>query len=88
MYSRLERGWISPAANGGRSAFLAVLGHEVIGVDTSPEMLRRAREKVPGGQFHEGDLHDLPLPASRQLGASDRPAEVGLSLSQSRGVLF
>jgi SAM-dependent methyltransferase len=25
-------------------------------------MLARAREKVPGGTFHEADLHDLPLP--------------------------
>jgi ubiquinone/menaquinone biosynthesis C-methylase UbiE len=47
---------------GRHSAYLAALGHEVIGVDTSPEMLRRARQKVPGGEFHEADLHDLPLP--------------------------
>jgi SAM-dependent methyltransferase len=33
----------------------------VIGVDTSPAMLDRAREKVPGGPFYEADLHDLPL---------------------------
>ena len=25
-------------------------------------MLERARKKVPGGEFHEADLHDLPLP--------------------------
>jgi len=24
-------------------------------------MLARAREKVPDGEFHEADLHDLPL---------------------------
>ena len=40
---------------------MASLGHTVIGVDTSPEMLARAREKVPDGAFHEADLHDLPL---------------------------
>jgi SAM-dependent methyltransferase len=33
----------------------------VIGVDTSPEMLARAREKVPEGAFYEADLHDVPL---------------------------
>jgi SAM-dependent methyltransferase len=33
----------------------------VIGADTSPEMLARAREKVPEGEFHEADLYDLPL---------------------------
>jgi ubiquinone/menaquinone biosynthesis C-methylase UbiE len=46
---------------GRHSAYLASLGHEVIGVDTSPEMLARAREKVPEGAFHEADLHDVPL---------------------------
>ena len=30
-------------------------------MDTSAEMLARAREKVPDGEFHEADLHDLPL---------------------------
>ena len=30
-------------------------------MDTSPEMLARAREKVPDGVFYEADLHDLPL---------------------------
>jgi SAM-dependent methyltransferase len=33
----------------------------VIGVDTSPAMLERAREKVPGGTFHEADVHDVPI---------------------------
>jgi SAM-dependent methyltransferase len=47
---------------GRHTAYLASLGYEVIGVDTSPEMLARAREKVPEGQFHEADLHDVPLP--------------------------
>ncbi len=47
---------------GRHSAYLASLGHTVIGVDSSPAMLERAREKVPQGEFHVGDLHDLPLP--------------------------
>ena len=47
---------------GRHSAHLASLGHRVIGVDSSAEMLERAREKVPDGEFHEADLHDLPLP--------------------------
>jgi ubiquinone/menaquinone biosynthesis C-methylase UbiE len=46
---------------GRHTAYVASLGHEVIGVDTSAEMLTRAREKVPGGTFYEADLHDLPL---------------------------
>jgi ubiquinone/menaquinone biosynthesis C-methylase UbiE len=53
---------LDAACGTGRHAeYLASLGHEVIGVDSSPEMLERARAKVPTGEFHEADLHDLPL---------------------------
>jgi len=47
---------------GRHSAYLAELGHTVIGVDSSPRMLERAREKVPAGSFLSGDLQALPLP--------------------------
>ena len=47
---------------GRHAAYLASLGHQVIGVDISSEMLERARAKVPAAQFHEADLHALPLP--------------------------
>jgi ubiquinone/menaquinone biosynthesis C-methylase UbiE len=47
---------------GRHSTYLASLGHTVIGVDSSAAMLERAREKVPEGEFHEADLHELPLP--------------------------
>jgi ubiquinone/menaquinone biosynthesis C-methylase UbiE len=46
---------------GRHAAYLASLGHRVIGVDVVPDMLELARAKVPGGAFHEGDLHDLPV---------------------------
>jgi len=60
----LPRGVALDAAcgTGRHSAYLASLGHTVIGVDSSAAMLERAREKVPDGEFHEADLHDLPLP--------------------------
>lgn len=60
----LPRGVALDAAcgTGRHSAYLASLGHTVIGVDGSAAMLDRAREKVPGGEFHEAELHDLPLP--------------------------
>jgi SAM-dependent methyltransferase len=60
----LPRGVALDAAcgTGRHSAYLASLGHSVIGVDSSAAMLERAREKVPAGEFHEADLHDLPLP--------------------------
>jgi SAM-dependent methyltransferase len=59
----LPRGTALDAACGtGRHAeYLVSLGHEVIGVDASPEMLRVARAKMPGGDFREGDLHHLPV---------------------------
>jgi SAM-dependent methyltransferase len=53
---------LDAACGTGRHAeYLASLGHTVIGVDTSPEMLAVAREKLPAAAFHEADLHDLPL---------------------------
>jgi ubiquinone/menaquinone biosynthesis C-methylase UbiE len=60
----LPRGVALDAAcgTGRHSAYLALLGHTVIGVDSSRAMLERAREKVPDGEFHVGDLHDLPVP--------------------------
>jgi len=60
----LPRGIALDAAcgTGRHSAYLASLGHTVIGVDSSAAMLERAREKVPDGTFHAADLHDLPLP--------------------------
>jgi SAM-dependent methyltransferase len=42
--------------------FVADLGHRVVGVDSSPEMLALAREQVPEGEFLPGDLCALPVP--------------------------
>jgi SAM-dependent methyltransferase len=47
---------------GRHAARLAARGHRVIGVDSSPDMLARARARVPGGEFRLGDLHRLPVP--------------------------
>ncbi len=47
---------------GRHSAHLAARGHTVIGVDSSPDMLARARAKVPSADFRAGDLTALPLP--------------------------
>lgn len=51
-------------------------GHQVVGVDASPEMLERARTRVPGARFEVGDLTRLPLPD-----ASVDLAVCGLALS-------
>ena len=59
-----EPGMALDAACGtGRFAdFLARRGHQVIGVDSSPDMLAHARRRVPDGEFHLGALNQLPLP--------------------------
>jgi SAM-dependent methyltransferase len=36
-------------------------GHDVVGVDQSPEMLDVARDRFPDATFHVGDVRDLPL---------------------------
>jgi 2-polyprenyl-3-methyl-5-hydroxy-6-metoxy-1,4-benzoquinol methylase len=59
----LPTGTVLDAACGtGRyAAYLAARGHRVVGVDGSPEMLDRARVRVPDATFARGDLHRLPL---------------------------
>jgi SAM-dependent methyltransferase len=37
-------------------------GADVTGVDAAPNLLAIARERVPAGTFHQGDLENLPLP--------------------------
>jgi SAM-dependent methyltransferase len=41
--------------------YLVDAGHQVLGVDTSPEMLARARYRVPEATLAEADLHNLPV---------------------------
>jgi SAM-dependent methyltransferase len=45
---------------GRHGAHLAERGHDVTGVDGSPEMLEVARARVPNARFLEGDLRALP----------------------------
>lgn len=47
---------------GRHAAHLASAGHNVVGVDATPEMLEKAREKAPEARFETGDLAALPLP--------------------------
>ena len=60
----LPKGTVLDAACGtGRfAAYLVARGHRVIGVDTSPDMLKRAGARAHHGEFLLGDLHQLPLP--------------------------
>jgi SAM-dependent methyltransferase len=53
---------LDAACGTGRFArILADLGHTVIGVDGSPDMLKLARERVPEGDFQLGSVDRLPL---------------------------
>jgi SAM-dependent methyltransferase len=64
IFDALPAGVVLDAAcgTGRHAAHLASLGHRVIGVDSSARMLAEARVKVPSAEFHEADLHRLPLP--------------------------
>jgi SAM-dependent methyltransferase len=54
---------LDAACGTGRHAqYLAGLGHRVIGVDSSPDMLDVARERLPKATFQQGYLQELPLP--------------------------
>lgn len=56
---------VDAACGTGRfSAMLTARGHHVIGVDSSPDMLARARAKVPSGDFRSGELGALPVAAA------------------------
>ncbi len=46
---------------GRHTEYLAAQGHSVIGVDGSPGMLARARERAPSAEFRLGQLTALPL---------------------------
>jgi ubiquinone/menaquinone biosynthesis C-methylase UbiE len=53
---------LDAACGTGRHAeYLRRLGHRVIGVDGSPEMLAQARRRLPDVELHDGDLNRLPL---------------------------
>lgn len=47
---------------GRHAAYLDSLGHQVLGVDVSANMLALARAKVPGADFRHGDICQLPVP--------------------------
>lgn len=43
------------------TSWLSSKGHSVVGIDQSKAMLEIARAKVPGADFHEGQMDDLPF---------------------------
>lgn len=47
---------------GRHTSYLSSLGHEVIGIDATVEMLAVAESKAPSAQFKVADLASMPLP--------------------------
>jgi SAM-dependent methyltransferase len=66
---------------GRHSAFLADNGHDVLGIDSSPEMLALAAAKVPTARLVLAELERIPLPD----GSVDA-AVCGLVLSHARDI--
>jgi SAM-dependent methyltransferase len=66
LLARIPAGSALDAAcgTGRHTGRLIRFGHEVIGVDRSPEMLAQAAAKVPQAQFRVGDLTKLSIPDS------------------------
>lgn len=71
MLDELPRGPVLDAAcgTGRHTAYLLDRGFEVVGVDSSPEMLGQARAKLPAADLREGSLESLPLEDASMAGA-------------------
>lgn len=94
LLARIPPGSVLDAAcgTGRHTGRLVRHGHEVIGVDQSPEMLAQAAAKVPQAQFRVGDVTQLPIPdASVDLVlcalALSHLADVGEAIAEFRRVL-
>lgn len=64
LLAGLSPGRVLDAAcgTGRHSLWLAAQGHTVVGIDASPDMLAKARAKLPDARFEQGELTALPLP--------------------------
>ena len=54
---------------GWEANFLMARGFDVVGIDTSAEMLRRARNRVPGGKFLHMSMQNLHFPPEEAFDA-------------------
>jgi SAM-dependent methyltransferase len=57
-----QRALDAACGTGRHAARLQALGHQVEGIDFTPEMLATARVNVPGASFREADLRSIPAP--------------------------
>jgi SAM-dependent methyltransferase len=63
MLPRYARVLDAGCGSGRVGAFLAALGHDVVGVDLDPVLIEAARTDHPGPDWRVGDLATLDLPA-------------------------
>ena len=54
---------------GWEANFLMARGSDLVGIDTSAEMLRRARSRVPGGKFYQMGVQNLRFPPAETFDA-------------------
>ncbi len=54
---------------GWEANFLVARGFDLVGIDTSAEMLRRARNRVPGGKFLQMGIQNLRFPPQETFDA-------------------
>jgi SAM-dependent methyltransferase len=67
LLDRAPLGRVLDAAcgTGRHAAYLASVGHEVVGVDSSVAMLEMARARLPHAELLRASLEDLPFPDGR-----------------------
>lgn len=67
IFETIEPGAALDAAcgSGRHTRRLLDLGYQVVGVDSSPEMLEKARASLPHAAFHHGELASLPFESAR-----------------------
>jgi ubiquinone/menaquinone biosynthesis C-methylase UbiE len=87
------RSVVDAGCGGGRAvAEMAERGARAVGVDLAPEMIAVARKRWPAGEFHVGDVCELPLAtgsvsyyrADKVLHTLDNPAR---AVAEARRVL-
>lgn len=54
------KGLDAACGTGRHARHLVQLGHDVTGIDVTPEMLERAAENVPAARFQEADVRAIP----------------------------
>ena len=87
-----QRALDAACGTGRHSVRLNALGHQVEGIDLTPEMLVTARVNVPGASFREADLRSIPAPdgsydlAVCRLALAHLP-ELGAAVSELSRVL-